>query len=174
VQVAFVGSPKAHKGIEDLRLAVAGLVSEGYRLVVTGTAPPDSHPWETWVGTVPFEEGMRILDGSDVVAIPSRPTSWARAQLPAKLMDAMMAGKPVVVTDVGPMRWAVGSAGVVATAGDASGIQDALRSLRDPAIRQALGRRAWERARADYSVETVAKVFEDACDAAIRGEEEKQ
>lgn len=166
VRVAFVGSPKAHKGIDDLRSAVSNLAEFGYHLTVTGSRPADARDWETWTGTVSLAEGMKIVDQSDIIVIPSRPSSWARAQLPAKLIDAMMAGKAVVVTDVGPMRWAVGGAGLVTRPGDESSLTEALRTLKDPEVREAIGKKARSRAIQDYSVDSVAGTFRDVCEAA--------
>lgn len=160
--IAFVGTPKAHKGIEMLRSAVARLAENGYRLVVTGDAPADAQPWETWTGALPFDEAMDVLASSDIVALPSPEGSWSRGQLPAKLMDAMAFGRAIVVSDVGPLRWAVGDGALVVPADSTDSLVGALLRLGSPDVRAELGARARMRAASTFSLDAVSLVFEEA------------
>lgn len=164
-RIAFVGTTQAHKGIHVLREAVAGLAGEGWELLVTDKPPPDPRPWETWTGRLDGTvDPADLTAGSDVVVIPSLDYGWARAQLPLKLIDAMLMGRAVVVSDVGPLPWAVGDAGVVFPAGDAQALAEVLRPLRDDAARVALGTRARARALQMFSVPAVAPAFARALD----------
>lgn len=154
IEIAFVGSVRPHKGVEILRQAVE--CAGGMRLTITGTAPIDARPNEHWTGETSLEEGLAILDRADVVAIPSHDWTYSRGQLPVKLIDAMMAGRAVVGSDLGPIRWALGGAGIVVPPADVEALAGALDSLRSPAIRVDLGARARERALATFTPSAIA------------------
>ena len=167
--VRFVGSPRGHKGLGVLREAVARLAADGFRLEVTADAPSDAAPWEAWLGTTTVAEGRRLVATADVVVVPSLPGSWSPAQLPAKLVDAMSAGVPVVASDVGPIAWALGDGGVLVPPGDVDALTAALASLAEPGRREQLGRAGYARARATFSVESVAPVFGAQLRALLEG-----
>ena len=167
--VRFVGSPRAHKGMDVLRAAVDTFGGNGVRLEVTADAPPDARAWEGWLGQTTLEEGNRLVASADVVALPSLARSWSLAQLPAKLMDAMMLGRAVVASDLPPIRWALGDAGILVRPGDRDALAAALHRLRDPGERHELGVAAHRRASAMLSVEAVAPAFEGYVRAALAG-----
>lgn len=169
--VRFVGSVRAHKGVDVLRRAVAAeRAQEDLRLEVTADAPADSAPWERWLGTTSVAEGAALVADADVIAVPSLPTSWSPAQLPAKLIDAMAAGRAVIASDTAPVAWALGDSGVLVPAGSSEAIADALHHLRVPAVREALGEAALHRAVTTFSTAAVAPVFERAAVATMRSE----
>jgi glycosyltransferase involved in cell wall biosynthesis len=157
--VRFVGSPRGHKGVELLRSAVEALSDDGFTLEVTADRPEDGRAWERWVGTTTLEEGERLVRTADVVAIPSLATDWAGAQLPAKLVDAMISGRAIVASDLPPVRWALGDTGLLVPPGDGVGLKRALQRLADPAVRADLGAAARRRALELFSVDAVAPVF---------------
>jgi len=167
--VRFVGSARGHKGVDVLREAVGRLAGRGFRLEVTADAPPDAAGWERWLGTTSFEEGQRLVATADVVAVPSRAGGWSPAQLPAKLVDAMMAGVPVVASDVGPIGWALDGAGRLVPPGDVDALTAALASLGEHAERVRLGRAGHARATSTFSVEAVAPAFEAEVLAVVDG-----
>ena len=166
--VRFVGSDRGHKGVGVLRRAVAGLAQEGALLEVTAAAPADAAAHERWLGTTSLDDGLALVRDADVIAVPSLPTLWTPAQLPAKLIDAMMAGRAVVASSTEPVDWALGGTGITVPACDAEALRAALHGLRDPRRRQELGEAARERALATFTVEAVAPVFEQVA-AAARG-----
>ena len=166
VRVVFVGTNRAHKGVGLLRSAVRRLAREGYTLTVTDAPPEDAQPWERWTGMTTLAEGAALVATADVVALPSLDTPWAWGQLPAKLVDAMLAGVPTVVSSIDPMPWAVADGGLQVRPGDEVDLVEGLRALRSPATRARIGARAAERARAMFSVEANAGAFADLLRAA--------
>ena len=72
---------------------------------------------------------------ADIIALPSLDVTWAKAQLPAKLMDAMMHGRVVVASDIAPIRWALGEPALLVPAGDVSALVTSLKRLADPELR---------------------------------------
>lgn len=158
--VRFIGSPRGHKGLEVLRTAVASLSSRGYRLEITAPRPDDAQSWETWLGETSLCDGAALVASADIIAIPSLAHSWARAQLPAKLMDAMIAGRAVVASDTPPIRWAVGNAGILVPPGDARALASALLELEPTKSRAEFGRLAAARANEMFSVASNAAPFQ--------------
>ncbi|TXR56378.1 glycosyltransferase family 4 protein [Quadrisphaera setariae] len=165
--VRFVGSPRGHKGVEQLREAIAPLGTEGYRLEVTGTAPADAAAWESWLGTTTLAEGASLVATADVIALPSLARSWSGAQLPVKLVDAMAVGRPVVASDLPVLRWAVGDTGVLVPPADVVALRGALRDLADPDLRAELGRAAHLRAQQLFSLPAVAPAFAEQVQRAL-------
>lgn len=165
--VAFVGTPRPHKGLPALRASVAQLAPQGFSLTVTAPEPPDARPWETWVGTTTLGEGIELVRAADIVALPSDRDRYAVGQLPAKLMDAMLLGRAVIVSDVAPMPWAVGDAGTVIHAGSTSELTAALERFASPEARQAAGDRARTRALGLFTVESATEAFRHACTEAM-------
>jgi glycosyltransferase involved in cell wall biosynthesis len=85
------------------------------------------------LGYVPFGEALsRTYRSSDLLLH----VSWTEG-LPQVLFEAFAAGLPVVATDVGGIRAAVGDATVLIPPGDADAAADALRALVDDDERRA-------------------------------------
>ncbi|WP_162236913.1 glycosyltransferase family 4 protein [Agreia sp. Leaf283] len=165
-KVAFVGTTRAHKGVDILRQAVALTSDAGFTIGITADAPPDAKPWESWIGRVPFEKGLEFVAEADIVVIPSRRNDNSIGQLPVKLVDAMLLGRAVVVTDVDPLPWAVGENGIVVE-GSPEAIATALLALKDPTTRARLGTAMRDRALELFIVERISPAFEGACLAAV-------
>lgn len=164
--VGFIGTVKAHKGVEELRDAVAALAGDGWRLRVTDDAPADARPWEEWVGAA--ATGTReLLDTSDVVVVASEPGGYGQAQLPLKLVDAMLSGRAVVVSDTGPLPWAAGPAAPVVPYGDVPALVEALRPLGDPAERTRISGAVRALALSRYTPQAAAPALGRAVDAAL-------
>lgn len=155
LELAFVGTVRPHKGVATLRHAV-GLVS-GARLTITAPPPPDAQAHERWVGRTDVAEGLDLVDGCDVVAVVSSPTVYGRGQLPVKLIDAMLSGRAVIASDLPPLRWALGDAGLIVPPDEPEALVRALEQLRSADLRADLGARARERAIELFSVEAVGR-----------------
>lgn len=79
------------------------------------------------------------------------------------IAEAMACGLPVVCTDVGGVRDAVGDAGILVAPDDEAGIARAvLELLEDPGRRRVLGEQGQARARTRLDVRATARSFEDA------------
>lgn len=166
LRVVFVGTPRHHKGIEVLRAAARAV--EDVHLTVTADPPPDAGAREEWVGETTLEEGLRIVDHADVVAVPSLDTGYARYQLPVKVIDAMLAGRAIVASDLTPLRWAAEGAALFVPPGDVDSLAQALRQLSDARLRDRLGQHGRTSALARFTPEAVAPVFADLVEGARR------
>jgi hypothetical protein len=155
--IAFVGTARSHKGIERLRQAAD---ATGTTLTLTADPPADPRPFERWVGSTTFPEGQRLVEASDAVAIVSDDTPFSRSQLPVKLIDAMLAGRAVIASDLPPIRWALDDAGLLIPPGDGNALTEMISLLRsDPDQAKELGRAARARALDMFTPEVVAPVF---------------
>jgi glycosyltransferase involved in cell wall biosynthesis len=113
------------------------------------------------------ERLVRLGERSDIAALVpgfdvSGITSVFGEGFPNVVGEAMAAGVPCVVTDVGDAAWVVGDTGLVVPPGDASALASAwerLWSLGDDG-RRALGQRARERIQRHFSIAGIAAEYE--------------
>ena len=156
--VMFLGTPRGHKGVEDLVEAVGALGSD-VRLVMVGADAASeagrrwaARPWVRLVGEIPFDEVPRYLVAADAVAVPQRATSDTVGQVPAKIFDAMALARPIVSTAVSMIPEILTGCGVLVPPGDSIALSTALRRLLDDPLGAAeLGRRARARCQEHYS-----------------------
>lgn len=168
--VRFVGSPGAHKGLDVLRAAIARLADDGFRLGITATPPDDARPWEEWLGNTSMERGRQLVATADIIALPSRDYGWAKAQLPAKLMDAMMLGRTVLASDVEPIRWALDEPELMVKPGSVTELTNGLSRLADPDLRAQYSARVRDRAERRFSVAANTDLFREVVLGAIAGQ----
>ncbi len=156
--IGFVGTPRDHKGIDQIRAAAAGLAgAREVRLCVTAPPPSDARPWEEWLGETSLADGRKLLERCDAVAIVSSPGVWGDLQLPVKLIDAMSAGVPAVITARPPLLWATGGAAIVVRDDSVLDLQNAFRLLADdPVLANAIASAAWMRAKQTFTPEATA------------------
>jgi glycosyltransferase involved in cell wall biosynthesis len=156
--VMFLGTPRGHKGVDDLVEAVRALDGAAV-LALVGTDPARdgarrwaAAPFVRLVGEIPFDDVPRWLAAADVVAVPQRATSDTLGQVPAKLIDAMALARPTVSTSVSMIPEILEGCGVVVPPGDVRALAEGLRRLlADRPAAEALGRAARARCEARYS-----------------------
>jgi glycosyltransferase involved in cell wall biosynthesis/GT2 family glycosyltransferase len=111
--VLFFGTPRLHKGIDVLARAVGQIADPTFRLVVVGDAPDRSVTAKLVelsngrlcsLPNQPFSDIPRVLAMADVVCLPQdigHPIS--QFQLPAKAIDAIGMGVPLLVSPTPPL-----------------------------------------------------------------------
>lgn len=166
LQIGFVGTPSAHKGIDRLREAVSSVGDVD--LWVTGEAPSDALAHENWTGMTSLAGGRAVLNRCHVSAVLQASSRWSRQQFPVKVVDAMMAGRVVIASDVPPVRWALNSTGVLIPPGNRNALLNAIRHLRDNVNEVAsLGANARREAAVRFTPGAVAPVFKQAVLSAV-------
>lgn len=140
--------PEAHLllvGEGPLRSSVSALVDEaGLKQRVT------------FAGSMP--DAARLTAIADVLVLPS-----LREGLPGVILEAGVAGVPVVAYDVGGVKEVVkdGVTGVVVPMGDVKALTEGMtRLLASPSLRDELGSASRARLSTAYSLERVADDFE--------------
>lgn len=173
--VMFLGTPRRHKGLEDLADAAAMLADPAARLVIVGAdTSPQAAPLRaelerraagrlTLLPPQPFADAPRVLAAADVVAIPQRAGPSSQGQMPAKVFDAMAMAKPVAATAVGDLPEVLEGCGALVPPGDPAALARALDGLlADPARRRDLGRKARARCVERYSDDAMRPVMQAA------------
>jgi len=93
--------------------------------------------------------------------------------MPLSAIEAMLAGRPVVATDVGSVSELVeeGVTGLLVPPNDPEALAGAIRTLlEDPDKRERMGARGREIAREHFTAEAMAQRFESLYDELLAGE----
>jgi glycosyltransferase involved in cell wall biosynthesis len=147
--VTFVGRLLDSKGVGDLIDAFDRLERDDAALFIVGEGPARERlerragPSVRFLGARSWTDTVAILKASEVVANPSYTEG-----LPTAVLEAALAGRAIVATDVGGTSEVVtdGESGLLVAPRDPARLAEALeRLLGDAALRARLG----ERARAD-------------------------
>jgi glycosyltransferase involved in cell wall biosynthesis len=106
----FAGVPRPHKGWRALLRALARPEAAAWELVAAGAHRPEHAEAAAALGgrfhaLGPVENARMpgLLAAVDAVPVPQRDEPFARAQLPAKALEAMAMALPVVGTTVGDL-----------------------------------------------------------------------
>jgi glycosyltransferase involved in cell wall biosynthesis len=138
--VLFLGTPRRHKGILEVARALNACGDPRYRLCVMGSF--DDRNLErsllevggdrvSLVPNQPFADLPRNLMIADLVCLFQDPSSEAsQYQLPAKVIDALAMGVPVISTPMPPLQPLI-DAGAVITADDQTLAATLARALED-------------------------------------------
>jgi len=168
--IMFMGTPRAHKGIDDLIQAVEGLNSSDLRLVFVGAessfystrSKPSSVQERVVVfPKVPFEELPKYLSAADILVIPQRDTTDTQGQSPAKLFDAMAMAKPIITTRVSDIPEVLGENGYLVEPGNPEELGRTLQYVLDhPEEARKRGLRARERCIEFYDIKVMKEKLE--------------
>lgn len=178
--IGFIGTIRPHKGLGVLADAV-GRLSGDARLLIAGDLGTEAYVRQLAnrtggrLVTAPgpsIDDVGGLLGACDVVAIPQSRSLESAYQSPAKLFDALAAGKPVVTSDLGDAAEILDGAGRLVPPDDVSALASALAELRDDrALRAALAADAAARSTGAFSVarwqRTVADVIGPLIEAQV-------
>jgi glycosyltransferase involved in cell wall biosynthesis len=168
--VLFLGTPRRHKGILELANALRACNDPRYKLCIIGSFDDraleqalleDGGDLVKLVPNQPFADLPQNLMIADAVCLFQDPASEvSKYQLPAKVVDALAMGVPVISTDLVPLRPLI-EAGAVITA-DAQSLAPVLRRTLDDGERlkqEQLARR--DLFLRDYSYAAIARTLEE-------------
>ena len=162
----FAGRPRPHKGWDTLVEALARPEAAAWDLVSAG--PPGAAEAAAGarlsarfhqLGEVPNARMPALLAACHAAPVPQRDVPFARAQLPAKALEAMAMGLPVVATPVADLEEILGGGarGWLVPADDPAALARALAAIAadpDEAARRGAAARCWFLAEA--SVDAIA------------------
>ncbi len=167
-RIGYVGRLVEQKGVLDLLEAVAGLEGE-WTLTMVGAGPLQGEI-ESRSNTlrisqrvkiipgVPSREMPGILNGVDVLVLPSRTRSNWKEQFGRALVEAMACQIPVVGSDSGEIPNVIGDAGLLFPEGNVTALRADLEALRSsPELRGNLGERGRSRVLARFTQARVAE-----------------
>jgi len=160
--VMFLGTPRAHKGVDDLFAALEHLKDPELWAVVVGSDEPEERVRSRWPGVaarirvfpkVPFAQLPEYLAAADVLVIPQRETSDTVGQMPAKIFDAMAMAKPTVSTRVSDIPEVLDDCGYLVDPGNVSQLAQALDHVfKHPEEARRKAQQARERCRELYDI----------------------
>jgi glycosyltransferase involved in cell wall biosynthesis len=131
----FLGTPRPHKGIDDLLSAFKNIKDPDLRLVIIGVENQreflkgvDSSIRDrvSVLPKTPFNKLPEYLSAADIIAIPQRLTSDSIGQIPARLFDAMAMGKPIIATRISDIPEVLGDCGYLVDPNKPSQLADAV------------------------------------------------
>ena len=180
--VLFAGAPRSHKGLPTLVKAWRWLdrTDAVLRLAVPDPSSPDIAQLEpstcrnmTVTGPHHFHEVPQLLADASIVVVPQENVPGAVGQLPAKLLEAMAAARPIVATDVcDSSRWLADGAGLTVPPGSYRDLGAAIGYLLDnPHVAEAMGLRARERLLRFGAAGTLSSRLCDVVESAIHGDQ---
>ena len=157
--IVFVGTVRAHKGV-DILLRCVDRVAPARIAIVGATPALRLGPNVIAIPPTDYATAIRWVVAADVVAVPQRDGPIGRRQSPAKVVDALAAGRTIVASDLGPIREMVGDAAVLVEPGSSSALATALTGvLADADRRRDLEARARSRFLEGFSFETIRPRF---------------
>lgn len=171
----YVGRLSSEKGIGTLIRAFSKLTPGGAGLKIVGDGPEHAElqTLSRSLGTgnhVEFlgfrmgEELRKIVEGSEAVVVPSE---W-REVFGLVVIEAMAAGKPVIVSDAGALPEVVGDTGMIFPSGDADALSRCLeRVLRDKDSAREMGEKAWKRVIERYAFDRHMEAIENLYEKVI-------
>lgn len=162
----FPGTPRPHKGLEDVLLALEKLNEPDLRLVMVGGRRPDDYDrqlaerWGQWIIQLPrypVEQMPEIVAAAHVVVVPQRDTPTAKAQFPLKLTDGMAMAKPILSTKVGDIPTILDGIGYLVEPSAPEQIAEQIRAIfQDFAAACQLGLKARQKCIEHYSTDAMA------------------
>jgi len=146
---AFVGSMERYEGLDLIVAAMArSPARDRMRLVAAGGGPGARAAMEaamaaglgdrvTFTGRVAPEEAARWLAAADAAVYPRRDETVCRLVPALKPLEAMAAGRAVIVSDLPALRDLVGGAAALAPPGDGDALAAAMTTLTDDPAQRA-------------------------------------
>ena len=160
--VMFLGTPRPHKGIDDLLIALKQINIPGLRLVIIGVENQQDflkgvdqsiRDRVVVLTKIPFQNLPEFLSAADIVAIPQRQTSDSVGQVPAKLFDAMSMAKPIIATRVSDISEVLDDCGYLVDPSEPSQLADGIQYIfSHPGEAKAKGYAARERCKQRYDI----------------------
>jgi glycosyltransferase involved in cell wall biosynthesis len=171
--IIFFGTPRPHKGLQDLVQAVSSISNTNVVLVVVGLDPNDDY-CDVLIDTTknqlqnrfigfgfqPFRSVPEFLALADLVVIPQRRTSAGKWQTPAKVFDAMAMAKPIISTHVCDLPEILSGCGWVIEPGNQQVLADTIRHvLSHPEQAADMGSSARKKCIEKYSFEATRELL---------------
>ncbi len=134
----FLGTPRSHKGIDDLLDAFKKINNPDLNLVIIGVENKQEFlkgidvsvkDRVTVMPKTPFDKLAKNLSAADIIVIPQRRTSDSIGQIPARLFDAMAMAKPILATRVSDIPEVLGDCGYLTEPNEPSQLADAIQYI---------------------------------------------
>jgi len=134
----FLGTPRPHKGIDDLLIALKQIKNPDLCAVIIGIDNQQAFMKEVdesvrdRVVVLPkiyFDKLPEYLSAADILVIPQRLTSDSVGQMPAKLYDAMAMAKPIIATRISDIPETLDDYGYLIDPGEPTKLAEAIQYI---------------------------------------------
>lgn len=158
-RIFFVGRVSCPKGAEEIYELAKRFPEKTFALA--GSVVPPVDTWEKpenlrLLGRITSSKVMEILDDADLFLFPSHSEGFSIA-----LMEAMARGVPCLAFDsVGANEdMLADGCGITVPYGDVAAMEQAIHTLKDPAIRQTISENALSKVCNNYTTDAVLSLF---------------
>ena len=166
----FSGTPRPHKGVDELIDAVAGISDPRVKLVIVGLV--EDHYSDLFkkrgikklgsrfygIDMVPFDKVPEWIACADLVVLPQKHDPASIGQIPAKVFDAMSMAKPIISTDVCDLGEILKKCGWIINPDSLADLKQTIEEvLADPHNAGKMGKLARERFESHYSFQQMEK-----------------
>jgi glycosyltransferase involved in cell wall biosynthesis len=169
--IGFVGRLAQEKGVSLLLEAFAQIADRfpEWSLCVVGSGRERDalvalthalhiHEKVVFTGSVDHYRAVQLIQSFDVFVLPSLDTPTWKEQFGHVIIEAMMAGVPVVGSDAGAIAWVIGDAGLVFPQKSVTALRDALCNyMSHEEVRVLYGARGLTRVKELYSHDVIAR-----------------
>lgn len=165
----FLGTPRPHKGLENLIQAVKLLARSDIKLWLVGGT---DNKWfmqnlrdlggdtVRFFGYCSLVETPEFLSAADIVVLPQLVSLANTAQVPAKLFDAMAMGKPIIATGVSDIPEILSDCGLVVESDSVEALHSELCYALEHTVEITnLGYKAREKCIRYFSYDSVAPIL---------------
>lgn len=170
--ILFMGTPRKHKGIDELILATEKLDRSDLVLLIVGASDEDKRrlpkkPFLKVYGRQPFKEIPNFLAIADLIVLFQSKSMATKGQLPAKVFDAMSMARSIIASGTSDLPKILDGCGEIVEPGDIDSLVEKMKLLLDnPTYAKELGRKARIKCINEYSYDAIAPrlhaVVEDA------------
>jgi glycosyltransferase involved in cell wall biosynthesis len=165
--VMFLGTPRPHKGTEELFVAMENIYDPDIILVLIGAdssvqsniAKMKNNQDKVIVfPKIPFNKLPDHLSAADILVIPQKDTTDTIGQIPAKLFDAMAMAKPIITTPIADIPEVLGGHGYLIEPGNPKQIAKTIQDIfSNPQDAQMKGENARKRCQELYDIKVIKK-----------------
>jgi glycosyltransferase involved in cell wall biosynthesis len=170
--VMFFGTPRPHKGIEDLIEALSLLQHQDALLTLVGV-DEDNYSQNLMrlaseklgerfkaFGLQPFQKVPEFLAMADVVVIPQRRNFATMGQVPAKVFDAMAMAKPIIATNVSDLPEILDGCGWIVEPENPKQLAEKIQNvLNNPEEAEEMGWKARQKCIKKYSWDAMEEIL---------------
>lgn len=167
--IMFLGTPRPPKGLENIITAIKILNESNLKLVVIGADPEGTYEKRlaaqggnqvVLMKKKPFHQIPEFLSMADLIVLPQRNTQFSRAQVPAKVFDAMAMAKPIIATAVSDLPQILDGCGWIVQPENPEKLAQAIRYVLDhPKEANEMGWKAREKCIEKYSWDAMEKIL---------------
>lgn len=169
--VGFIGTPRRHKGLEQLLNAIAILENRNISVLIIGFDDSDYCKYlkikvkelaiidrVIFFERQPFNKLPELLSLFDIVIIPQQLDPVANGQVPAKLFDAMAMAKPIIATNVYDIPDILKDCGWIVDPTSPKQLADTIEFVyKNPLAAKEKGKKARQMCEKEYSWEVIGK-----------------